>query len=312
MSQDNGQNGHGDLSERERSTLDRLLEGRSDGFKVKVLDLVVRNGWDVDEPSFQILLATGQMEVLLSQFPEQFEGLFRQLLELQRQQFAEQKRFLEAQQGAIRDYLKGVEATGAQLVAGVKDQVRDLQRFAETQRQQAERSMEEVLTLAQEQEDQQRRLLEKAMAIGSQKHLIAVADQANTLIETAGDKLKSKHFKELLLPVVTAAMVLTTLGGIMGWTFHRLAMGELDPAGPRQLSLSQWESLQWAVSKEGQLARNLIRWNPSNLYECRAGQGIGNEDLGITGYEQRVVKYGICALWVVPPEKRRFGPKPNQ
>jgi len=312
MSQGNGQNGQGDLSERERSTLDKLLEGRSDSFKVKVLDLVVRNGWDVDEPSFQILLATGQMEVLLSQFPEEFESLFRQLLEGQRQQFVEQKRFLEAQGVAIQDYLKGVEATGSQLVAGVKEQVWELRQFARAQREQAERSVEQVLTLAQEQEDKQRRLLEKAMAIGSQKHLIAVADQANTLIETAGEKLKGKHLQELITMVVAAAIAFTSLGGIMGWTFHRLTMGELDPAGPRQLSLSQWESLQWAVSKEGQLARNLIRWNQSNLYECRAGQGIGNEDLGIIGYEDRVVKYGVCALWVVPPEKRRFGPKRSQ
>jgi len=150
------------------------------------------------------------------------------------------------------------------------------------------------------------------MAIGSQKHLIAVADQANTLIETAGEKLKSKHLQELITMVVAAAIAFTSLGGIMGWTFHRLAMGELDPAGSRQLSLGQWESLQWAVSKEGQLARNLIRWNETNLYEYRAGQGIGNEDLRITGYEDRLVKYGVCALWVVPPEKRRFGPKPSQ
>jgi len=73
------------------------------------------------------------------------------------------------------------------------------------------------------------------------------------------------------LPVVIAAMIFTGLVGIMGWAFHRLTMGELEPVGPRQLSLSQWESLQWAVSKEGQLARNLIRWNETNLYECRAG-----------------------------------------
>jgi len=66
-------------------------------------------------------------------------------------------------------------------------------------------------------------------------------------------------------------MIFTGLVGIMGWAFHRLTMGELEPVGPRQLSLSQWESLQWAVSKEGQLARNLIRWNETNLYECRAG-----------------------------------------
>lgn len=308
-SQGNGGQG---LGERERSTLDRLLEGKSDGFRAKVLDVVIRNGWDVNEPSFMILLATGQMEVLLMEFPDQFEALFTRLLEGQRQVFGEMQRFLESQGADIQDYLKGVEATGSQLVEGVSEQVGKLKGFALEQRVQTRKDVEGILALAQEKEDKQVELLEKAMEVGSKRHLVAVETQANTLIENAGTKLRGKYLKDLVTPVVIAALVLTGLGGIMGWTFHRQAMGELDPAGPRQLSLEQWDSLGWAVSKEGQLARNLIEWNEANLYECRAGQGMGNERLGITGYEGRLIKSGICALWVVPPGKRKFGPKPSQ
>lgn len=307
------QNGHGQrLSEQEKNNLDLLLEGRSDTFKAKVLKLVVRNGWDVNEPSFQLLVATGQLEVLLEMFPEQFETLFRRLLTLQQERFQEIRHWLDAQKADIKGYLQGVEATGSQLVSGVKDQVKELKQFTTSQRTQIKQDIGQVLVLAQQERDKLHQDLASALKVASQKHLAAVEAQANTLIENAGTKLRGKYLKELVTPVVIAALMLFSLGGLTGWTFHKAAMGELDPAGPRQLSLEQWESLQWAASKDGQLAHNLIEWNQPNLNECLAGQGTGNKSLRLTGYEGRPIKYGICALWVVPPGKRKFGPEPSQ
>ncbi len=306
-------NGHGQgLSEQEKTTLERLLEGRSDTFKAKVLELVVRNQWDVNEPSFQLLVATGQLEVLLEIFPEQFEALFRRLLRLQQERFQEIRQWLDDQKADIKGYLQGVEATGSQLVSGVKDQVTELRQFTTSQRTQIKQDIGEVLVLAQQERDKLHQDLAAALKVASQKYLTAVETQANTLIGNAGSKLRGKYLKELLTPVAIVALMLFGLGGLTGWTFHKAAMGELDPAGRRQLSLEQWESLRWAVSQEGQLAHNLIEWNQPNLSECIAGQGVGNESLAVTGYEKRLIKYGNCALWVVPPGKRQFGPKPSQ
>lgn len=310
MTQQNGQGQR--LSEQEKNALELLLEGRSDTFKAKVLELVVRNGWDVNEPSFQLLVATGQLEVLLEIFPQQFEALFRRLLRLQQERFQEIRQWLDTQKVDIKGYLQGVEATGSQLISGVKDQVTELRQFTTSQRTQIKQDIGEVLVLAQQERDKLHQDLAAALKVASQKHLAAVEDQANTLIENAGTKLRGKYLKELMTPVVIAAAVVFGIGGLTGWTFHKAAMGELDPAGPRQLSLEQWQSLQWAVSQEGQLAHNLIEWNQPNLSECIAGQGVGNESLGVSGYEERPIKYGNCALWVVPPGKRQFGSKPSQ
>jgi hypothetical protein len=213
MSQGNGQ---GDLSERERSTLDRLLEGRSDGFKVKVLDLVVRNGWDVDEPSFQILLATGQMEVLLSQFPEEFEGLFRQLLELQRQQFVEQRRFLEAQGVAIQDYLRGVEATGSQLVAGVKEQVGQLKEFAQGRLVQTRLDMQEILVLSKAEKEQFQKELKAQMQVAERQYFKAVEKQARLMVDEAGKIWRMEYWRESLILAAFASSLVFIIGLFAG------------------------------------------------------------------------------------------------
>jgi hypothetical protein len=72
-------------------TLDRLLAHRSPEFRARLLEVVARNGWNVNDPSFVILLATGQMELLLQQLPDDLESLMNEALE----QFDERLRLLE-------------------------------------------------------------------------------------------------------------------------------------------------------------------------------------------------------------------------
>lgn len=64
-----------------KSTLDTLLDGRSDRFKATVLELAHKNGWDDNDPAFTILVATGQMEALLRQYPAEFAVLLTGILE---------------------------------------------------------------------------------------------------------------------------------------------------------------------------------------------------------------------------------------
>jgi len=248
MSQGNGQNGQGDLSERERSTLDRLLEGRSDGFKVKVLDLVVRNGWDVDEPSFQILLATGQLEVLLSQFPEAFESLFRQLLELQRQQFVEQKRFLENQQAAIQDYLRGVEATGAQLVAGVQEQVGQLKEFAQGRMVQTRLDMREILALSKAEKEQIQKELKAQMQVAERQYFKAVEKQARLMVDEAGKIWRMEYWRESLILAAMASSLVFIIGLFAGVRINQMYL-QAD-------SVYRWGQRMWF-------------WNQAQYLECQ-------------------------------------------
>lgn len=82
---------HGRDSDVVADTLDRLLAHRSPEFRAQLLEVVARNGWNVNDPSFIILLATGQMELLLQQLPDDLEALMDEALE----QFDERLRLLE-------------------------------------------------------------------------------------------------------------------------------------------------------------------------------------------------------------------------
>ena len=52
-----------------KTAIDRALEHRNDAFRAKVLDMTLKNKWDVDDPAFLILLSTGEMRVLMEQHP---------------------------------------------------------------------------------------------------------------------------------------------------------------------------------------------------------------------------------------------------
>ena len=91
------------------SLLDQLLVGRSAEFKARVYELVVRYQWDVNDPSFAILVATGQMEVLLDQFPEQFEGLFEGLLQRLQAQSQGLQDWFVGEKGDLKELIRGLE-----------------------------------------------------------------------------------------------------------------------------------------------------------------------------------------------------------
>jgi hypothetical protein len=61
------------------SLLDRLLEGRDPQYKAKILQLVTHFGiTDFNDPMFLILLATGQLQLLLADAPKDIGDLFIQ------------------------------------------------------------------------------------------------------------------------------------------------------------------------------------------------------------------------------------------
>jgi hypothetical protein len=64
-----------------QSLLELLLEGRDDPFKARVWEIVQRYHLDTDDPNFQILIATGQLEVLLEIAPAQLEADMTKLVD---------------------------------------------------------------------------------------------------------------------------------------------------------------------------------------------------------------------------------------
>jgi hypothetical protein len=76
------------VTDKMKTSLDTLLSDRSDKFKSDVLELAIKNNWDENDPAFTILIATGQLEVLLKQYPTEFAVLLTGILESTEQSWA--------------------------------------------------------------------------------------------------------------------------------------------------------------------------------------------------------------------------------
>lgn len=57
--------------------LDLALEGKSEEFKARVLEIVYRSRVEIDDPLFLVLVATGRLEVLLEDAPQDWEARFQ-------------------------------------------------------------------------------------------------------------------------------------------------------------------------------------------------------------------------------------------
>jgi len=74
------------LYERRRQQLDRTilalaLRGKDESFKAKVYEIVIQTGLDPEDPAFLLLIATGRLELLLEESPNELEALFDQWAE---------------------------------------------------------------------------------------------------------------------------------------------------------------------------------------------------------------------------------------
>ena len=58
------------------SLLDKLLDGRDEVFKRKVLHLVSQTGYSENDPLFVILIVTGTLQTLLNDKPAELEQMF--------------------------------------------------------------------------------------------------------------------------------------------------------------------------------------------------------------------------------------------
>jgi hypothetical protein len=104
-----------DKGERDRaeikSLLDRLLEGKDDKFKSIILEMVISQGWDKNDPAFLIGVATNQLEAILKLQPDLIDAIFeRNLKKVNKSHQDEQTARLahEDKLGKIRDSFKTI------------------------------------------------------------------------------------------------------------------------------------------------------------------------------------------------------------
>ncbi|NEO10950.1 MULTISPECIES: DUF6753 family protein [unclassified Moorena] len=245
------------------SLLEKLLEGRSDSFKAKILDLVVATELDANDPLFLFLVATSSLETMLADTPKSLEQLFRSW---------------------EKDIQQMIDVVGQSTM------------------------------------DIQRQEISKAIALQSAPKANASAiEQSKVTIESKSERqpcsyppkgsrdfLVAKTSPFINITAICGAVVLSLVCGLgAGWGLSQLSQPKLDPNGSRQLTLDEADTLNWAISKEGKLARNITKWNAGYLdnLECQKDAIEAGIRLNFGG---KKATSGYCLLWVAPPSQRKY------
>lgn len=216
------------IPEKDRELLDLALEGKSDTFKVKVFEIVRKFKLDASDPSFLLLLSTGQLEVLLEEFPVAFESLFTDLLARMQQQYRQSENALKDETKTLRGVVEGITAANKDLSDDLTAAVGNLKQFSEDQAELLSQRVEKILGFAEKkraelaEEVKQKENAEREKRAEAYKS--ALQKSANKLIEQAGTALKAKHTKELILPLVLGSLAFTVLGGSFG---HMLGQNQV-------------------------------------------------------------------------------------
>ncbi|AOY79318.1 hypothetical protein BJP36_04700 [Moorena producens JHB] len=236
------------------SLLEKLLEGRSDSFKAKILDLVVATELDANDPLFLFLVATSSLETMLADTPKSLEQLFRSW---------------------EKDIQQMIDVVGQSTV------------------------------------DIQRQEIAKAIASAIEQSKVTIESKSERQPCSYPPKgsrdfpvVKASPFTNIT--AICGAVVLSLVCGLgAGWGLSELSQPKLDPNGSRQLTLDEAATLNWAISKEGKLARNITKWNAGYLdnLECQKDAIEAGIRLNFGG---KKATSGYCLLWVAPPSQRKY------
>jgi hypothetical protein len=230
-----------------RSLLDQFLEGRSDSFRAKVYELVVRYRWDVNDPSFAILLATGQMELLLQEFPEQFEAMFCRSIQEAQQGFQQLQQWMEDQKGDLRSYIQGLEVQQSQATSQLLESMDRFEQGVAQQKSWAAQEVEKVLAIAAAERTQLETDAKAQLKGHTQAFISAVSKQAQTQVEEMGKVWHQMAFRETVAWTALATAFVFGMGGIAGSAIH-------------QQVINNFTDVPWATQ--------LWEWNQPYYREC--------------------------------------------
>lgn len=231
-----------------RSLLDQFLEGRSDGFKAKVYELVVRYGWDVNDPSFAILVSTGQMEVLLEQFPAEFESKFVDLMQKAQLQFEGHRQWWAERQEELNTYLQGVEVQQSGVMEKLQAERVAFEESATTQREWVLGEIKAVLTVSKQEKDQFYGEMVKRLRREQTQLIMDAQDQSTKLVKKGiilGEKRAAKD-------VFVWGGVISGVVGLIGIVFGIMLHNSVQ---------QRFTDVPWAMQ--------LWDWNQGFYRECK-------------------------------------------
>ncbi|NJL64047.1 MAG: hypothetical protein HC903_22195 [Methylacidiphilales bacterium] len=173
------------------SYLNRLLEGKDADFQRRVLAVTVEHGLSTSDPLFLIMLATGQLQVLLEDKPAELDLLF--------------KRWAEG----IYEHLEKAKRTA---IAGQEIEIRKM---------------------------------------------------VNRLIQHCESKERRRW--QIMLPALGLMIAAIGFGVLTGLSVPVWLGGGYASGEPKKLTVAEVETLRWAASVRGKLARDILTWNSESL-----------------------------------------------
>jgi hypothetical protein len=228
------------------SLLAQYLEGRSEAFQNKVYELVIRYGWDVNDPSFAILLATGQMETILESFPEQFETLFLRLMQESQQKLVEHRQWFEVRNSELKSYIQGLELQQSQAVSQLQENITVFNEGIKEQRTDNKKLVNQIFAIA-EQRRAEFVAEAKAQLQPAQKALTQSAyDGAIDLIHKAEILWHKKLIRETVWYGLIAGGVVFSVGFFSGVIVNK---GYADNYGD-----NLWAAQLWNWNQKGYIA----------------------------------------------------------
>jgi hypothetical protein len=138
----------------------------------------------------------------------------------------------------------------------------------------------------------------------------AIVKSVARLLQYTKDQAELQTWKHVVLPMSVMVLTLFGSGLATGW-FSNASLSPkpspIVPGQPVKLTERQVELLKILEKPDGQVALDIVKYNPGKIEDCLQSQSsILKESIALPKLGK--VEYGACVLWLVPTEQRRFSP----
>jgi hypothetical protein len=136
----------------------------------------------------------------------------------------------------------------------------------------------------------------------------AIVKSVARVLQYAQSRAELKTWKDIVVPMTIMVTILFGSGMASGWFSAAYLSPKPSPIAPGQpvkLTERQVETLKLLEKSDGQVALDIVKYNPGKIDECLQSQSeILKKSIALPTLGK--VEYGACVLWLVPTEKRRF------
>ncbi len=197
---------------RAKAAIDQALEHRPDAFRVKVLEMTLKNHWDVNDPAFLILLSTGEMRVLMEEHPAQFEALMNRVFKLAEGQFL-----------SMHEKVMAVLDSSELAAQALERRVEAVRQLLQEERSALVLEHQSVTQQVKDEVQQQVKLLDaKAMELTAKGFAIS-RQQATEQVQMISQQLREVYQWEAMRGACVAVLVLFIAAWAGGWFTRGIA-----------------------------------------------------------------------------------------